>query len=165
MPALRAKVAVEMGVSEEQLKGSEAKTALMEAFQEFLLNGEANAINEEANANNGDANANAINQDEKEKYVDDEEVINNDPAPAKPAKKTKKASGKSDSKAESKARKDTGRRRLPKPAIHDSDSGTTEDDKTAPGNKSKSSGGRTRTEAQIERLKSYIFKCGVRRVW
>lgn len=160
MPALRAKVAVEMGVSEEQLKGSEAKTALMEAFQEFLLNGEANA-----KANNGDANANAINQDEKEKYVDDEEVINNDPAPAKPAKKTKKASGKSDSKAESKARKDTGRRRLPKPAIHDSDSGTTEDDKTAHGNKSKSSGGRTRTEAQIERLKSYIFKCGVRRVW
>jgi hypothetical protein len=139
MPLLRSKVAVEMGTEVDSLKQEEIKSIMLATFQDFLLN--------EANL-----------EEEDEVVAEDLDVVEE---PIKKKSKTSTKSGKAVTKTKSKTEKVNSTPKTSKSLkeikLSPSSSSTT----SSPTASKKSSS----SDAQIERLKSYIFKCGVRKVW
>lgn len=127
MPALRSKVATEMGTEVDQLKREDVKTAMLETFQEFLLNGPGKQESDDGVEDDG---------------IDEEEE------PILPVKKAKVSKPKPPADKKEK-----------EPKVRN-------DSKPAEANKkTKADSSKPDKSSQIDRLKSYIFKCGIRKVW
>lgn len=145
LPALREKVAKAMKVPIEEMLGKDIKAVILETFQDFLLSNSSKEAKE------------------SEADEEDEDFAEVEPAPIKKAKTEKKPSKtikavKSKLVEAKSVESDTSKAIK---ATSDTVKSLSKTNATASPTTTASSA----KSAQIEKLKSYVFKCGVRKVW
>jgi hypothetical protein len=145
MPMLRAQVARHLSITEDVLQDKAAKTTILEAFQKFLLQ----------DSNKADADEASLPNDSDEEFIDDVPTKKKRRLQSSNDSELKSSKGVSSEKALSKGKTSSSKTK-------DKTASSKTKDKTA---SSKTKSMSSANESQIERLKSYIFKCGVRKVW
>ena len=136
---MRHKVAEAMNLSIEELRGKEIKTVMLNTFQEFLLNKEKHGETEELKSESKKSKLN-----KKDDAVDSENLNSS----------RKQIKIKSPIKAKNSANKAIKCNGQDDLSVTDSSS-VLHKSKASVSSKSR----------QIEKLKSYVFKCGVRKNW
>lgn len=145
LPILREKVAEAMGLPIEELLGKEKKAVILETFQEFLLSKSEKKSSEDGNADDSvpsESEENIPVKSKKSKVQESKE--------SKDSEKTKK-------KTESPKKK---QEESPKKTVNDKATTTESSSSNSPMKSAPSA-----KSLQIEKLKSYVYKCGVRKVW
>ena len=145
MPILREKVAEAMDIPLEDLLGKEKKAVILETFQEFLLS-----------KSEGKTSENGRDDNEEFKSESEETIpVKTKKSKVKASEESEKTKKKTGSPKKKKKPEESSKSSANNKTVTSKSSSTSSPSKSAPSAKS----------LQIDKLKSYVFKCGVRKVW